>query len=138
MSRVNEELYAGGCLCGAVRYEVRGPARNPCWCHCTSCRRAAGAPAVPWVTFAHADFRLTQGTPQEFASSAPVRRGFCGACGASLTYRHARRPADIDVALATLEAAAGLAPRMHIWVQDKLPWVSIADGLPVYQAGTGE
>lgn len=128
-------LYSGGCLCGAVRYEVPGPARNPCWCHCTSCRRAAGAPAVPWATFEHARFRVSRGTLQEFASSPPVRRGFCNRCGTSLTFRHERRPADIDVTLATLDAAADLAPAMHIWVQDKLPWVAIADDLPVYPAG---
>ncbi len=29
----------GGCLCGAVRYEVRGPLRPVVYCHCAQCRR---------------------------------------------------------------------------------------------------
>ncbi|MBV9343548.1 MAG: GFA family protein [Gammaproteobacteria bacterium] len=128
-------VYSGGCLCGAVRYEVRGPARNPCWCHCTSCRRAVGAPAVPWASFDNSGFRLSRGSLTEYASSPPVRRGFCAACGAALTYRHTRRTADVDLTLATLDAAAELPPRMHIWVQDKLPWIVLGDGLPIYPAG---
>jgi hypothetical protein len=32
----------GGCLCGAVRYEVRGPLRPVVYCHCAQCRRTSG------------------------------------------------------------------------------------------------
>src|SRR6516162_3352234 len=122
--------YSGGCLCGAVRYEVSGAARHLCYCHCESCRRASGAAAVPWGTFDRHSFRVTRGTLAEFRSSEPVWRGFCAACGSSLTYRHATRPAEIDVTLVTLDEAAQLAPQMHVWVADKLPWARIDDGLP--------
>ena len=128
--------YSGGCLCGAVRYEVSGAARHLCYCHCESCRRASGAAAVPWGTFDRHSFRVTRGTLAEFRSSEPVRRGYCPGCGSCLTYRHATRPAEIDVTLATLDEAAQLAPQMHVWVADKLPWVRIEDGLPQLPQGT--
>ena len=128
--------YSGGCLCGSVRYQVSGAARNLCYCHCSSCRRAAGAPLVPWGTFARDSFRVTRGTLSEYRSSPPVLRGFCESCGSSLTYRHAARPAEIDVTLATLDDAAQLAPQMHVWVAEKLPWVAISDGLPRFAAGS--
>jgi len=32
----------GGCLCGAVRYEVLGPLRDVVLCHCSHCRRTHG------------------------------------------------------------------------------------------------
>ena len=38
---------------------------------------------------------------------------------------------------ATLDEAAQLAPRMHVWVADKLPWVTISDALPQFAAGSG-
>jgi hypothetical protein len=128
--------HAGGCLCGEVRYQVRGEVSNLCYCHCTSCRRATGAPLVPWGTFAREGFRLTRGALAEYRSSPAVVRGFCAACGTSLTYRHAARPAELDVALATLDDAARFAPQMHVWVSEKLPWVSISDGLPQFAAGS--
>jgi hypothetical protein len=68
----------------------------------------------------------------EYRSSPPVLRGWCAACSTSLTYRHAARPAEIDVTLATLDDAVRFAPRMHVWVADKLPWVAITDGLPQF------
>jgi hypothetical protein len=124
--------YTGGCFCGAVRYEASGSPRHLCYCHCESCRRAAGSPAVAWGTFDRASFRITRGTLAEFRSSKPVLRGFCAGCGSCLTYRHEKRSDDIDVTVATLDQAAQLAPRMHVWVVDKLPWVRIDDGLPQF------
>lgn len=131
------DSYRGGCLCGALRYQVSGPPQNPCFCHCRSCRLAAGAPLVPWATFARQQFSVTHGTLSEHRSSAHVWRGFCAACGSALTYRSAARPLEIDVTLATLDEPAAIAPRMHLWVAEKLPWIALTDGLPQYPAGVG-
>jgi hypothetical protein len=131
-----ETQNSGGCLCGAVRYELSGAARNLCCCHCESCRRAAGAPAVAWGTFARERFRVTRGELAEYRSSPAVTRGFCAGCGSSLTYRHDARPAEIDVTLASLDDPSPFAPQMHVWVRDKLPWESIDDALPQFTAGS--
>jgi hypothetical protein len=133
---MSEPRYSGGCLCGAVRYEASGPAANLCYCHCNTCRRAAGAPLVAWCTFARRAWRVTRGTLTEYRSSPQVLRGFCAACGGALTYRHDTRAEEIDVTLASLDEPAALAPQMHVWVGDKLPWLAITDGLPQFIAGT--
>ena len=132
---MTDQAYAGGCFCGAVRYEVSGAPRTLCYCHCESCRRVAGSPAVAWGTFARAGFRITRGTLAELHSSPKVLRGFCAGCGSCLTYAHEARAGEIDVTLASLDEAAQLAPRMHVWVADKLPWVRIDDGLPQFPGG---
>jgi len=132
---MTQTVYAGGCLCGAVRYEVTGAVRDPCFCHCATCRRATGAPMVPWGTFRREAMRLTHGRLSEYRSSAQVWRGFCARCGTSLTYRHESRPAEIDVTLATLDDPTLLTPAMHVWVKDRLPWMPIADSLPRHEAG---
>lgn len=133
---MSEQRYSGGCLCGAVRYEASGPAANLCYCHCNSCRRAAGAPLVAWCTFAGSAWRVTRGTLTEYRSSPQVLRGFCAACGGALTYRHDTRADEIDVTLASLDEPAALAPQMHVWVGDKLPWLAITDGLPQFLGAT--
>jgi hypothetical protein len=137
-TRMSDAHYSGGCLCGAVRYRAAGTAGNPCYCHCECCRRAAGSPTVPWATFERAHFQLLRGELTEYRSSPDRLRGFCAACGTSLTYRSEKRPTEIDVTLGTLDAPARLAPQMHVWVEDKLPWVTIADGLPQWPRGLGQ
>jgi hypothetical protein len=107
-------------------------ASNRGCCHCRSCRLASGAPFVAWATFPVAGFRLTQGEITRYASSKKVMRGFCGTCGTALTYLHEARPQELDVAVATLDEPALVAPEFHIWVSHKLPWVVLADGLPQY------
>ena len=39
-------MKTGGCLCGAVRYEVDPPLRDVILCHCEMCRKAHGAVPV--------------------------------------------------------------------------------------------
>jgi hypothetical protein len=120
--------YSGGCLCGRVRYEARAEVTNLCFCHCASCRRATGAPLVPWGSFAIGNFSIVQGRLAEYRSSPNVTRGFCAHCGTSLTYRREDRGAEIDVTLSSLDDPEALQPEVHIWVEDKLSWVVITDG----------
>jgi hypothetical protein len=101
-------------------------------CHCRSCRRAAGAPAVPWVTFAKSAFRLTQGEPGEFRSSAPVVRTFCRACGTPLTYRHESYGDAIDITTCSLDEPERFPPTHHSWLSHDVPWVRFGDGLPAF------
>lgn len=126
------DVHEGGCLCGAVRYRVEGPLDRACHCHCESCRRAAGAASVTWLTVPVGRFGWQRGDPVEYRSSAAVRRTFCGACGTALTYAHDARPAEVDVTAATLDRPDAAMPDCHIWVADAIPWTGADDGLPRY------
>jgi hypothetical protein len=135
---MNSPTYFGRCYCGTVRFSVTGPVRNLCVCHCESCRRAAGAAFVAWGTVDADRFKILSGEPTAVRLSAEVERTFCSHCGSSLTYRHDLRAGDVDFTLVSLDDPGALAPRMHIWVQDKLPWVTLNDGLPQFQTVPGQ
>jgi hypothetical protein len=61
---------AGGCLCGAVRYQVRGPLRGIALCHCGQCRRWHGYLGA-YSSAARADVLVEDGAALVwFASSA--------------------------------------------------------------------
>ena len=75
---------------------------------------------------------ITHGALALHKSSPQVERGFCAACGTSLSYRHAARPDAIDVTLASLDAPAALRPTCHIWLSDRVEWTPLADGLPQF------
>lgn len=130
-----ESLHSGGCLCGAVRYECGAPLIDPTYCHCVSCRRAAGAHVVAWITVARATLRIVQGAPAHYRSSEHVTRGFCSRCGTPLTYWHDGRPNTIDVTASTLDQPQLLQPVDHIWMEDALAWDRPADGLPQFPRG---
>jgi hypothetical protein len=127
------DTLSGHCFCGKVRFELSGDPMFTCHCHCESCRRAAGAAFVTWVSFSRDALALTSGTIAEYRSSPGVRRGHCAACGTTITYSWDKRPDEIDVALSSLDDPAGIEPAAHIWVEDKVPWLVINDDLPQYK-----
>src|SRR5438094_273119 len=47
----------GGCLCGAVRYEIEGKLRHITHCHCGMCRKAHGAAFATYASLARRRFR---------------------------------------------------------------------------------
>lgn len=125
-------MATGGCICGAVRYEAEGRPTNTMVCHCRTCRRAAAAPVVAWVTFPVERFRVVRGAPAEFHSTAPVTRAFCRECGTPLTYRHADSPGTVDVATCSLDDPNAFPPTHHSWLSHDLDWVRFGDGLPAF------
>lgn len=79
-------IYQGGCLCGQIRFEARGPAANPHTCSCKLCQRHSGALTVAWVEFPREQVSWTGpgGVPATFRSSDYSSRAFCSQCGSSL------------------------------------------------------
>jgi hypothetical protein len=54
----------GGCHCGAIRYQAEGQALTHGLCHCTDCRRHAGAPMVGWTMYPEGAVTVLKGTPR--------------------------------------------------------------------------
>ena len=77
----------GGCLCGAVRYEVREQPYDAHYCHCRTCQKISGAPAISGAFLSRDAFRFTRGAPKFYRSSSIVERGFCADCSTYLLYR---------------------------------------------------
>lgn len=130
--------WSGGCFCGAVRYQVTGEISDATTCHCRTCRRVSGAPAVSWFTVALGGFQLLSGEPAELRSSAHVTRTFCAACGTALTYRSDDAPGELDITLCSLDQPEALAPADHTQTSYRLPWDIIGDGLPQYPCSRAE
>ena len=124
-----DKQVAGGCLCGAIRYQVQGTPSSISICHCQSCRRASGAPAVSWFVISRPQFKLLSGNPADYQSSPQVRRGFCGKCGTQLSYARALAPDTIELTTASLDQPSAMEPTKESWLSDKLPWVAVNQDL---------
>jgi hypothetical protein len=120
---------SGGCLCGAVRYQVQGALRPIVMCHCSQCRRSTGH-FLASTAARRADFRLVSAEPLTwFASSREARRGFCARCGSTLFWEHADRD-YLSIAAGSLDDSRGLDVACHIFVADKGAYYELSDGKP--------
>lgn len=124
------EPIEGGCLCGAVRYRADGPPRWIAHCHCRSCRRQTGSTFATYLSVDRARFAFTVGEPVRFPSSEGVVRASCGRCGTPLTYESVRWADETHILLGTLDRPELFPPQAHAYVDEKLPWLRIDDGLP--------
>ena len=125
----------GGCLCGAVRYRIRGEPLSSGTCQCRTCRKAAAAAIVPWIHLDSENFSFTGGRPVDFNSSQSVTRTFCGRCGTPLTYWTTTYGRTIDVTTCSLDDPEAFPPVGHVWTSHSLSWVKLADGLPCFEEG---
>jgi hypothetical protein len=125
----------GGCLCGAVRYQMTGQPLSVIYCHCQSCRKHAGAPVVALAGYRRDQMSYTSGAPKVFASSPGVGRAFCGACGTPLTWEGDGGDIGpmVEILVGTLDTPEDFAPECHIHDQERLPWFETHDSLPRYK-----
>ncbi len=125
--------FEGGCHCGAIRYTLTGEPMHHALCHCTDCRRASGAPMVGWAMFQEEALSVTQGEPQQYASSEHGRRFFCGTCGTGLFYRNAENlPGIVDTQVATLDDPDAIPAGVHIQTAERIGWMKDAHTLPEF------
>lgn len=127
----SKHILTGHCLCGETTYSVPFPFEGEvAHCHCTMCRRAAGAVAVTWFTVKKDAFELTGKPLKIFKSSEHGERGNCATCGSPVTFFSSRYPDMIDVTLATLDHPEDIAADMHIYTDSELPWLVLDAHLP--------
>jgi hypothetical protein len=107
----------GGCLCGSVRYAVRGPLREVVVCHCGRCRRTHGD-AAGYSSCAAPDLELIEDAGLRWFAQEGRERGFCRTCGASLFWR-ADGGATVSLAAGTIDAPTGLRTVAHIFLDSR-------------------
>jgi len=125
------DVIKGSCLCGAVRFEITGPGAHLTYCHCSRCRKQAGAFSAV-VMVRREDFRLLSGADQirRYIPETPWRhaRALCGVCGSSLG-----EPSDdqevFPIACSALDDDPGLRPVLHLHAASKPAWYEITDGV---------
>ena len=125
-------MYTGSCLCGAVKYEVRGEFQSAVYCHCSRCRKAGGSAFASNAVLAAKDFAVVQGKEalKTFSTPQGVHRQFCGNCGSPLVSRRDNVPDVVRLRLGSLDTPLANGPQAHIYVGSKAAWFEILDQLP--------
>lgn len=127
-------VHAGGCFCGAVRFEVEGESLHTSLCHCSDCRRSAGAPVVAWAAFLDDRLRVTRGETKTINSSGATFRSFCPHCGTGLFYRNAAMlPGIVDIQIVAMDEPEAFPPQVQIQTAERIGWMEQAHSLPAFE-----
>lgn len=123
----------GGCLCGAVRFEITAPFVAAGYCHCTHCQKRTGTAASANGRVPQAGFRLVEGVDalRSFHPPHGVPKVFCERCGSHLFAGEPLSDDEVSIRLGTLDGDPGIRPSRRQWVASAAVWEPIpADGLP--------
>lgn len=122
----------GSCLCGAVGFAARLPAKWVAHCHCTRCQRAHGAAFVTWVGLQQDDVEITDGQQRlTWFQHDQAGRGFCGRCGSPMFFRSERYPGELHIARALFHDALAQQPQAHAFHGTHVDWATLAEPLPI-------
>jgi hypothetical protein len=127
----------GGCLCGAVRYEIAaGPdtgidpsAVSGVYCDCSMCRKATGGGYAIFLSIPRHAVSYTSGSPDLYRSSPIATRGFCKHCGSPLFYA-LDNDKLVSLTAGSLDDPSVLKPDHHYGIESRLPWADCGANLP--------
>jgi len=135
-----DDTHSGGCACGAVRYLVHGQSALGQVCHCTFCQRRLASAFAVMAVFPEGSVEVFQGqlVEREYRSDESnrwLRMSFCPDCGTTISHTAELRPGFRSVAAGTLDDPTWFKIDRHIWARSKLPWVTVPEGVAVFQKG---
>jgi len=128
-------MYQGGCLCGAVRFEIAGGIRDIVYCHCSQCRKAQGSAFATNGIVEAKDFRILSGEDalSGYESTPGQTKYFCRICGSPILSKAKSRPSQVRVRLGTIDSDIDERPMAHIFVTSKANWEEITGDMPQYE-----
>jgi len=131
--------FKGGCLCGAIRYEVKSDPVRVANCHCDDCRRATGASFTTNVFVKEDDLVIVKGTPRSFQhtadSGATMTKEFCGDCGSQLFGSGTGSPGVKHVKVGTIDDVGNIRPEIEVFTSKALPFTKLSDETEHFEKG---
>ena len=132
-SKMSQVTLKGGCLCGAVKYEVTGEPQRFYHCHCSRCRKSSGTGHASNLMMTNATLVFTHGESLlkrfKVPDSERFARQFCTECGSPV----ARIVPELDAVVipaGSLDDSAPIKPQARIYWDSRTDWTCDGDALP--------
>jgi hypothetical protein len=129
----------GGCACGVVRYRLASAPLFVNCCHCRDCQRQTGSAFVINALIETSRVEMLSGAtravgvPTESGQPHPIHR--CPTCWTALwSHYYGSGPKIAFVRVGTLDRPEALPPDVHIYIRSKLPFVTLPQGVPAFEA----
>lgn len=118
--------YAGGCACGAIRFEMRGEPIFENHCQCRDCQKRSGTGHGSYLTFARRADMTIVGEAKSWRVAADSGNekihAFCPTCGVPVYLTFAAAPDLIAIHAGSLDDPGRFTPRVvtysgraHAW-----------------------
>jgi hypothetical protein len=127
------EKFSGSCICGSVRYEIRGEPRVFFHCHCGRCRKSSGTGHASNIILKPDSAEWTAGESLLSSFKVPeaerFRTVFCSRCGSPMP----RVAPDLSVAVipaGSLDHEPPISPTDHIMWDSRAAWSCGAGTIP--------
>lgn len=120
----------GGCLCGAVRYQLSDAGLTLYACHCTDCQRQSGSCFSLSLVVRRSSLALLDGRPAEYTVTlADGRHKSSQGCSECCTrlFSPSRAPELVIVEAASLDDTSWLRPVAHIWTRSAQSWFQLPE-----------
>ena len=119
------DAMTGGCLCGAIRYELKAQPLFSGFCHCRDCQRSTGTGHCCYMIFGRADVTMSgagRGYETRAANGNPSIRYFCETCGSQV---YGSGPPDdprLSIYAGTLDDPSVFQPTDAIFTRSRHEW----------------
>lgn len=135
------KILQGRCLCGEIRFEIRGESLGSGQCYCRDCRYiCGGGPANAFVVF-KSDLKLIKGEPQAYESETHTggvaKRQFCGTCGTPVFGSKTSSPETVAVFAGTLQDDSSFKPQAISWASSAPHWAVLDSKIPAFPRDIG-
>lgn len=128
--------YAGGCACGAIRYEISCEPIVMNDCQCRDCQRTSGTGHGSYLSFPGREKVKLQGEARHWemtSDSGNVKtRAFCPHCGAPVYLTFSAAPDVFTVHAASLDDPGRYAPQIVTYRARGHAWDALDPALPTF------
>ena len=132
---MSKKTTSGSCLCGEVRYSIKGNFGLFQYCHCSRCRKFTGSAFSPNILVSPEDFEWLSGEDQvgrfELEGARHFATSFCKRCGSSLPWR-SQSGKTVVIPAGTLDEKPDLSPSQNIYYTSRAPWFEEPGSLDHY------
>ncbi|HLW91476.1 MAG TPA: GFA family protein [Roseiarcus sp.] len=127
--------YTGGCLCGALRYEVVGEPMAQGHCYCADCRKASGSGFAPFMQFKASAVRFS-GEARQFRSKSArggeAVRNSCPICMSLVFGGEIGKTDSYTIYAGSLDDPSAFHPAVAIFAEGRPDWAVIPPSFTVF------
>jgi hypothetical protein len=133
-------IHTGGCLCGAISYELEQDAVvTAMHCHCLDCQKSTGSGKATIIAIPESSLTV-EGTLKYYSvvgtDGATVNRGFCENCGSpviSAVVGVEGWEAIKLIKAGSLDDSSWVTVNANIWKSSARHWDAVREELPTFE-----